>query len=45
MMIDAREPQILEWPFAKGVEQPFARGGRVDLAARYLIEQILELFV
>ena len=44
-MIDTRESQILERTGAKRVEQPLAGGRRVEVAARHLIEQILQLFV
>ena len=45
MMIDAREPQILVRPGAQRGQQPGVRGGRVNLAAGDLLEQIQELFV
>jgi len=44
-MIDTRESQILERTGAKRVKQTLAGGRRVELSARYLIEQILQLFV
>ena len=45
VMIDAREPQILVRAGAQLVHQPGVRRGRIDLAARHLFEQILQLFV
>jgi hypothetical protein len=45
MVIDAREPKILERPGAEGLEQLIAGRARRDVAARHLFEQILQLFV
>ena len=44
-MIDASKSQIFERPGAERVDQALARNSRLDLAARDLIEQILQLFV
>ena len=42
-MIDAREPQILERPGAKGIEQAlFGRGG-VLVAARHALQKCMQL--
>ncbi len=44
-MVDLGEAQILERTGTKCVKQALASGGRFELAARDLIEQILQLFV
>ena len=44
-MIDASESQILERPRAKRFDQLIARRRWRDVAARHLLEQILQLFV
>ena len=44
-MIDARKPQILERTRPKGLEQAVTGSRRIDLTARYLIQQIVQLFV
>jgi hypothetical protein len=45
MMIDASEPQILEWLGAHGSENLLARRLGLELAPCDLLEQNLELFV
>ena len=45
MVIDAREPKVLEGPGAKGFEESLPRGVDIDLAAGDLFEQLLQLFV
>jgi hypothetical protein len=45
MMIDTRESKIFVRPGGEGLDQLVPRRRRVDVAARHLLEQILELFV
>jgi hypothetical protein len=45
MMIDTRESKIFVGPGGERLHQLVPRRRRVDVAARHLLEQILELFV
>jgi hypothetical protein len=45
MMIDASESKILVGAGGKRLDQLVERRLRVDVAARHLVEEILELFV
>ena len=44
-MIDAREPEILVRPGTKRLGKLLTRVGRIDVSARDLFEQILQLLV
>ena len=44
-MIDASEAEVLEWTLTQSFNQALASAAGIEIAARYLIEQILELFV
>ena len=43
MVIDAREPKILERPGAQGIEHTLLGRGRLNLAACHLFEQRVKL--
>ncbi len=45
MMIDPCEPQIFERPGAQRVDQAVASRLDIELAARHLFEEILQVFV
>jgi hypothetical protein len=45
MMIDARETKIFVRPGGEPLHQLVPRRRRLDVAARHLLEQILELLV
>ena len=45
MMIDASESEIFERPRSQRFDETLTRRHDVDVAARDLLEQILELFV
>ena len=45
MVIDPSEPQIFEWSCAHYVDELLPRRIDTELAARDLLEQIVELFV
>jgi hypothetical protein len=45
MVIDAREPQILERPGSERLGEAFDRDRGIERAVRDLFDQILELFV
>ncbi len=44
-MIDASEAEVLERTFTQSFNQALASATGIEIAASYLIEQILELFV